>query len=204
MMPRQYWKRCADRFQTPFEFIEQGWFGPLDQAHRALASLARSSTSARRMLREMLPLPESELSAVAELVDVPHWATWTAAAQRHLIIRIGAIASGPALRHAITRTQRVAIARAIDADLHREALDDRPRLVETDLRAELERAIDADDVAPFIAAVGLGAITSTLPHRHGFLSFRLRYLFPRRAELDAELHCNVPAIEALLEQAPGG
>ncbi len=204
MTVRQHWKRCAGYFQAPFEFIERGWFGPLDQAHRALAALARSSTTARRMLSDMLPAPDPEHSATADMDDVPGWATWTAAAQRHLIVRIGAIACGPALRLAITRTQLVAIRRAIDVDLHREALDARPKLVETDLRAGLGDAIEADDVAAFFAAVGLDAISSTLPQRHRFLSFRIRYLFPRRAELDTELHCNVAAIEALIEQASGG
>ncbi len=195
------WRKRVGPLFTPLKFADHDWLPKAAQRYRSVVHAAGRHPVAAKLLRHLLPADHmSESIEGNALKSVPAWATLPAAAQRHLIRRLGTIACAPYLRHVIDKSGLEKVRRSIDPECHREALATRERLVSTDLRREFHSALESDQLGAFVAAVGLALVRQTVANEQRFLLFRLKYLFPRlawRAPLP-ELSCDHGQLIALL------
>lgn len=196
------WRKRAGRLFTPLRFVDHDWIPKVARHYRSVLHAASKYPVAAKLLRRQLPLGPATVSIEANLLRAtPTWATWPAAAQRHLIRRLGTIACAPYLRLLINKSELEKLHKSIDLESHREALAARDRLVFTDLSAEFDEALNADQLGTFVAAIGLAIVRQTIPDEQQFLLFRLKYLFPRlawRASLP-ELNCNRELVMVFLD-----
>ncbi len=200
------WRKLAGQVFAPLRFVDREWLPMAARHSRSILATASKCTVAAKVLRRYLP-DESVSAPIGPdaLKTAPSWATWPAAAQRHLVRRLGTIACAPYLRLLVSKPELDKVRGSIDPDSHREALSMHAGLVYTDIRAEFEEALSADELAPFIATVGIAILRQTVPDRHRFLLFRLKYLFPRAAWRPSfpELTCNSELLLALLNTGDG-
>lgn len=196
------WRKLAARILVPMRFVDRDWLPGAARQCRSILHEASRYPAAAKVLRRFLPNDLDTAAIQRDALETgPSWASWPAAAQRHLVRRLGTIACAPYLRLVVSKSELDTIRRSIDPDIHREALAMRDVLVHTDIRAEFDDAMNADRLASFVAAVGIAVLRQTIPDRQRFLLFRLKYLFPQlawRVSLP-ELTCNGEFTIALLE-----